>query len=204
MTLRTMKALATIVSSLLLSLPVCGSITINLSAADLATSTGALIPSGSGLVLLVADTANNSFGTPTADAFYSGDDLEVFRGTVNLDNGFFQAGIDLAFARANNPLILYWYPSLGQSAATPGAGTYYGAFRTDEVLDGSDIAWKVPAGDGSTVGLNFYTTSQGGSNPNSSGWATSITPVPEPATCGLMAALVCLAGAVVSKRVKRK
>ena len=101
------------------------------------------------------------------------------RGTA----GDFDRVINLTLSgglQAGDALLLRWFPTLTTNAATPGSGTSYGQFRTDAVVDGSDIAWVTP-GDGATDALNFATASQGGSQPDGAGTASETTPGGGPA-----------------------
>ncbi len=78
-----------------------------------------------------------------------------------------------------DPVQLYWFPTLTVSdydSNSLSEGTTYGFYRDSVGIDGS-AQWVVP-GDGSTVSLKFLTEGQGGSNPESAGWA-SLTVVPE-------------------------
>jgi hypothetical protein len=177
----TMKRASILLGILALSASAArGSITINLGAATLQDARGNPMPT-TGLVILVATTNDTQFQGPTATAFVSGDDIEVARfdlsssgcgggcltdstGTLNLFGTW----------KANNPLAIYWYPTLTKSASAPGAGAPYG-FYTDPVgIDGSD-PWATPA-DGSSVDLFFLTSDQGGSNPMSAGVASHVVP----------------------------
>jgi hypothetical protein len=158
-------------------------ITLNISAAVLQTTTSGQPMSVNGQVLLVASTTDLAFGDPTPGAFVSGDDVVLQRWNLDssLGDGAFQKTLnfaltDFANLTPNDPLRLYWFPTLDSSSA-PQAGTPYGYRNDGAQLDGG-AAWQVPA-DGALAALNFLTTTAGGSNPDSAGVANS-TIVPEP------------------------
>ena len=167
-------------------------ITINFFAGDLMNKTGAPVPLG-GLLELVADTANNGFTAPTANAFVSNDYIVVasfsLNGNLNGGGNPGQTANVLTFSPTNlsgldagDPLLFRWFPSLTTSSSAPGAGTMYGQFRTVTSQDGSTLPtpWSEPA-DGQSYTLSFITQSAGGSNPNAVGYA--VTPIiPEPST----------------------
>ncbi len=176
-------------------------VTINFYAGDLRSSTGTLMPVG-GLLELVADTSRNGFSTPTSSTFVSGDDAVIATFALNGNltgngvNG--QTANTLAITPGNftgldaeDPLIFRWFPNLTTTSTTPGIGTMYGQFNTTTNQDGANLPtpWAEPA-DGGSYTLTFVTTSEGGSNANSLGYATS-TVIPEPSSnalfgCGLL------------------
>jgi hypothetical protein len=178
---------------LLLSLAACrgnlhASITIELSAGQLLTATGAPVGDG-GLIQLLAAPSATAFTAPSAGSFTGGSSGETVVASFGLDSpttgtaGYFDHIVRLTFSgglQAGEPLLLRWYPTLTTAATSPGGGTSYGQFRTDAVVDGSDIAWVTP-GDGATDSLSFVTSSQGGSEPNSAGEASETTPGGSPA-----------------------
>ncbi|MCW5554413.1 MAG: hypothetical protein KIS67_19915 [Verrucomicrobiae bacterium] len=164
-------------------------ITLTINAGELRSSDGSeLMPIG-GQLFLVASTADAVFGAPRADYFVSGDDVILFRWSLQeIDEGpgYFTGsapGLDLGdFIGLNSGdlLQLYWYPTLTAGATEPGEGTPYGFYRHPTGLDGS-APWVVPS-DGSIVTLNFFTASSvlEGSNADELGWATfTVAPVPE-------------------------
>jgi hypothetical protein len=159
------------------------SVTIDLSAGQLLTAAGAPLPDGS-LIQLLAVTTGTTFAAPSDTSFTGGsaDDLVLASFALNSATtgtpGDFDNAIQLTLSgglSVGDALLLRWFPTLTTASATPGSGTSYGQFRTDAVVDGSNIAWVTP-GDGSTDSLNFTTSSQGGSQPNSAGEATQTTP----------------------------
>ncbi|MBE0544074.1 MAG: hypothetical protein IH623_22255 [Verrucomicrobia bacterium] len=164
-------------------------ITLNISAGELRSSDGTeLMPIG-GQVFLVASTTDTLFGAPRADYFVSGDDVILFRWSLQeIDEGpgYFSGtapGLDLGdFIGLNSgdPLQMYWYPTLTADATEPGEGTPFGFYRHPTGLDES-APWVVPS-DGSIVSLNFFTVGSvlDGSNANELGWASfTVAPVPE-------------------------
>lgn len=192
-----MKRLYVIILTALLSAPAWGAITINFSDMGLYTASGSsLAPSGS-LVIVGASTTDTTFNEPSPTAFFIGDDIEIARGTVGPDGmSFFALNTAVYSGQWNvgDPLQVYWYPSLTGGAANPGAaGVNYGKFRTDAVIDGSTWGWVSPS-DGASGSLNFFTSTYGGSNPDTAGYA-DLAVVPEPgAYMGVFGALSLLGG----------
>ena len=164
-------------------------VTINLTGAYIYFADGfTRAPVGS-LVQLVASTNDSIFTAPTPGSFTGGssDDVVIASFDVNLEPGAFSAAINFALGGTlgtGDLLMLRWFPELTLSASAPGGGSQYGEFRTDNVENGSNTNWTVPA-DGSTVDLFFLTQSAGGSRPDSEGAANFIV-VPEPSTYALM------------------
>jgi hypothetical protein len=200
-----------------LGLVVCAhaSITINLDAERLKTSGGSSMPVD-GLVILVASTADSTFNGPSPTAFVTGDDHLVGKFDLSAwqSPGVFTLGLKTSLSgdwAAGDSLMMYWFPTLTIGSTAPGLGTSYGQYGYYGNATGTyGPQWVTPS-DGGTVGLKFFTTDAsflkpgGGPVDASAGLASlSVTAVPEPATCGMIAAMVCLAGAVVSKRVRRK
>jgi PKD repeat protein len=163
--------------------------TITVTAADLQDRFASLMPT-SGVAVLVADTGTNGFVDPqstfpvTLGAAWGADDKIV--GLWDLKHSFDsfwgqpggladQTVVDYSNGiTAGQKLQLYWFPSLTLASNTLGV-TYYGKYTdtNSPPLDGS-ASWSVPAA-GSNVGLNFYTQSEGGSNPDAAGQATLLT-----------------------------
>ena len=93
---------------------------------------------------------------------------------------------------AGDQLLVVVYPTLTIASLNPGNNTAGFYFRTDAIIDGSDIAWVAPP-DGSTYSLFNYTSDIGGSLPNdqftsgaSATGGQGFTTVPEPATWVLL------------------
>jgi hypothetical protein len=147
----------------------------------------------SGQVLLVASTNGGNFGGPTESSFVTGNDVILYRGSLDsgFGPGFFQrvVNVDLnSFAGLSpgDPIQLYWFPTLTASSTSPGSGATYGFYRHNPGLDGSD-PWEIP-GDGAIVNLAFVTVSQGGSNPDSLGYASHVNAIRRPVILSLSGA----------------
>jgi len=206
-----MKKVIVILAASLLNLQAFATVTLNVTGADLRDNNGVLMPT-TGLVLLVADTLSNGFYTGTsllpeatltnAFNFLQGDDMILWTGQLDsfLGDGIFNKNMaSLAFTGnwgPTDPLALYWFPTLTPLSTTVGALTWYGMYTTNVVLDGTTPTlggWFTPP-DASGVILNFLTVSEGGSTPNSYGWANNQT-IPEPSAfmlvgMGLLGALL--------------
>jgi len=181
-----------------------GAILINLSAGNLYNgNTSTPFPTG-GLIQLVASTLDNTFANPTPGSFTgnSSDDVVLASFAANdvLGPGSVQQPVTFSLSGNLNPgdqILLRWFPqlTLANVATGPSAGNTFGQFRTDLVIDFSDIAWFVPA-DNTVFSLNFVTLAQGGSNPESAGVANMVvTAIPEPSSVALVGvALAGLAG----------
>jgi len=181
-----------------------GSVTIDFGAAVLQTTGPAPMPVG-GLVILAASTENSLFNAPLDTAFVSGDDIEIKRWALTTEGQLLTTTGPLTLSgnwTAADPLQFYWYPTLTLGAERPGAGTSYGTYRTDLVLNGSTTGWFTPS-DGSLIALNFLTASAGGSLADAMGLATQTT-VPEPAAFATVSGLLCLLGAIAFKARRQK
>lgn len=169
-----------------LAAPVSATVTINLAGGVLSNAAGTAMPNG-GLVLLVASTTDATFTAPPSTAstavgsVIAGDDIII--GSATIDSaaaaiaGGFTKPINITLSgslNANDPLQLYWFPTLTSSSTTIGQSVAYGSFRTDSVASGSDIAWVLPA-DGATATLKILTTTAGGSVPDTTGRASLTT-----------------------------
>jgi hypothetical protein len=178
-------------------------VVINLSGGYLykgpGTSTGERITPNSTLVLLI-DANGNGFGdltqalnSWTADA---GDVVAARFGSSGTAGRFsrFDINIDLVgTVGANDKLMLVWYDKpFNAGDIGPGAGTKFGTYRTDAVINNSDSGWVLP-GDGGTVGISMFTVARAteltlnDGVAETLGVANQVTAVPEPASLGLMA-----------------
>ncbi len=184
-----MKLRLAVLALLVTSISAHATITINLGVDKLFQSNGTTpIPTGS-LLQLVVSTTDNVFTLPTAGSFVGGsaDDI-VLASFACQSNGSFGGPIVFSLSgnlNAGDQIMLRWFPTLTISSSSPGAGTSFGQFRTDNIESASNIAWVVPA-DGSTVSLNFLDIAGGGTEPNSAGTASLVTAaIPEPSSVAL-------------------
>ena len=178
-------------------------------AGDLADATGTLAPQTS-IALMVLDTLGNGFTPPTAgspllEGASWGDDLIVSLQDLSnaAQDGIWYGAAIISYTgdiSAGDQFRLYWFPTVTLAAATLTGGEQFGLYGPDLVgLDGSDSPWVLSGDGGGYYALYFVTQSQGGSNPNTAGWATDAAAIPEPSTMAL-AALGLLAAAVVCNR----
>jgi hypothetical protein len=184
-----------------------GQVTLNITAGELRYDAATPMPD-TGLLLLGASTSDGTFNDPIPGAFFSGDDIEVFRWDLtaahgnSIDTTTFPGTFDGSTGAltlesfpgwtTGDPLRLYWYPTKTFSDTAPGAGTRYGMYP----LDGS---WTTP-GAGSTVSFQFLTTSRGGPEPDAAGYASN-TVVPEPSTYAAAFGAACLGFGLLRKRL---
>ena len=188
-----MKTVLALCSIFLTAISARADVTINLGAGQLSLSNGDPIPAGS-LLQLVVSTGDNVFTPPVAGDFATGDDIVVASfssneflggpgGTANSIIFTLTSGVS-----AGDQLLLRWWPTLTTSSISPSTGDMFGQFRTDAVENSSDIGWFVPA-DGSTVALNFLTSTFDGTEPDLVGDADFfVAPIPEPSTYALIIA----------------
>lgn len=157
------------------SAPAQATVTLNVVAADLRAADGSLMPP-SGQVFLVASPGDLVFGGPSPEAFVTGDDVILFRGSLNTGlPGVFLGTVNLSLdlfpgLTLGDPVQVYWFPTLTADSTRPGQGTAYGFYRHETGMDGSD-PWVIPS-DGSLVQLRFMTASRNGSHSNSLGYAS--------------------------------
>lgn len=162
-------------------------ILLRLDAEILKDQNGNAIPIGDGLMILVASTTDAVFNDPSADFFVKGDDVEVGRWAIHIDNASDQNGVlfvdNQSFSPSGHwnegdPLALFWYPSLTTASTSPSVGDAYGIYRDAVGLDGGD-PWVTPA-DSQQRNLYFLTSDSmfNGSAPHNG--QANLTVVPEP------------------------
>ena len=184
--------------------------TFNIAAGNLRDDAGILMPNASGLIVLVVDTLQNGFSTPSTSASlgtpvatFLNDDLLLGKWQINGGAGVLSDTTgSLALSGdwgGTDPVKMYWFPALSLSSSSIPSGTKYGEYTDATGIDGSD-PWETP-GTG-LVTLNFLTTGQTGSNPESAGNA-SLTVVPEPSTYAAVFGLLSLAGAALTKKLRK-
>lgn len=178
-----MKKVCTILA---LALAVAGanaqSISVNFDVGILANNLGSPIADGS--LLQVIASSDATFADPTDSAFVGGNDLLIYSlafdssttGTPGIAS--FAMNIALSqFAVAGQNLMIRWYPTLSTQSSAPGFNTFYGEFSVIQ-----DSSWVAPSA-GNTIGLQLLTMSTGGGAlADAVGYASKVTPVPEPAT----------------------
>ncbi len=173
-----------------------------------------------GICLLVASTTDASFVT-TLNAGQSlavgsflngGDDQILFKmdlstngtpgvfgenPTINTAN--FSANLD-----GNDPLILYWFPTLTTASNTiPATAVPYGQFRTTTTQDGGQ-SWVMPAATTNNYRLYFKTTDGAifpGTHDAAESLANLSTAVPEPSTYAVVM-LAGLGGVLLRRRLR--
>lgn len=170
-------------------------VTINLTASRLYDSSGTMLNTG-GLVLLVADTSHNGFGSflsgssLSAGSFLNVDD-QILGFTTILGNGTGTAfssfaSIPLASSPYTNlttgdPLAVVWFSTLTGSSTTLAVGNSYGLFSSTSLSTDGD-PWATPA-DGATIDLVFKTLLAGGTHAESEAYAAyTVSAIPEPST----------------------
>lgn len=197
--------------SILLSLAIApvasfGAIAVNFSGVAFLDSLGNTVPDGT-LVQIIASTADAVFSDPTPISFVSNDDriiasFSVDAGTSGVAGGTVAALIipdysTFAGFTLGDSLMLRWFPSLTIGATQPGI-TSYGSYRTDSILDGSNIAWIAPADAGGTWTLSVISVDFGGSTSNAM-MTASLVVIPEPSSFAALAGLAVL-GVVATRR----
>lgn len=105
-------------------------------------------------------------------------------------------------------LLAVGYSSLTTNSSSPGLGTLGFFFRTDSIIDGSDMAWVAPA-DGFSYTLGAYTDPNGSlsasqlTSGNGAIGGSGFTTVPEPSTYALLALSGLAFGGYVFRRRRR-
>jgi hypothetical protein len=199
--------------------PLPASVTISFGMGDMYASTDTSTPfANGGLINILAKTdglgwgdAASIFSSLTSSFVPTGSVLVASFGSNDPDGSgtvstAFTYNYSGSFA-AGQPLLLVAYSSLSTGSTQPGQGTTGFFFRTDSVIDGSDIGWIAPS-DGSTVSLFAYTLGLDGSLANNqftSGagalGGSGFTTVPEPSTYALLTlGGLALAGHVLRRR----
>lgn len=167
------------------------------------------IPQNS-LIVFIADTSGAGFEIQSPSTISVGSLLDnsdlfvIWKGDLaGGDSGAFfdlikgdpVAGNTPGVWNFGDPVAIYWFPGLTPEANSIEAGQSYGYYHSSTGLDGS-AEWVTPQ-DGWTVDLRFFTENatilyNGGSNPNSAGYA-NLQVVPEPSVyAGLLGGMVLL------------
>lgn len=191
------------------------SVTIDVQAEVLKTSSGVAIPLDS-RILVVADTSGNGFGTLQAGAAFAIDSLVagtddrivgVFDMSVWGEAGVFQTPSftpelsSVTGWTANDPLALIWLPTQTSADSALIGGAEYGIFFGPTGSGGD--AWLTPT-DGNPGSFFFFTSdastlsSAGTFAPNSSYANLQVAAVPEPGR--FLLSMLGLAMLVVRRR----
>jgi hypothetical protein len=167
----------------------------------LKTSTGSALPTDR-LLLLVADTAGDGFGSLTDGStlalndFFAGDDRIIWRDDLSFDAipGVYQKSTGTLTLNggwnAGDAVALIWFETLTLATSELTTGDRYGLYTHATGLDGSN-AWTTPPS--GSPELRFYTSDSstlflGGSNAAILGRTNDIVVVPEPSTYALLGA----------------
>lgn len=214
-----MKFFLTTLAALFVGLaPLNATITFLLQADLLKDSSGVAMPQ-EGVYMLVASTADSSFqsliagASITAGSLLGADDRVLFKGdlsgfgvdgvldaTIAIDSGLF-AGLS-----QNDPLALFWFPTLTTADTTLAAGTSYGVYTNPIAVDGSN-PWLTPVDPTSNYSLGFFTKDgaelspgSGAANAASVGNASlTVSAVPEPSV-----SMLAMAGAMFAVLGRRR
>lgn len=198
------------------------SVTINFGMGEMYSSTGTTtaFPSGGLINLLALDSGTWSSAFPDLALSLSsntsswtlpgttlvGQIANDDSGGAGVTGGAFNYSYSGSFG-AGDQLLIVAYPGLTLASSSPGLGRAGFFFRTDSILDGSDIAYAAPA-DGGTYSLATYTVGLGGSVANNqftsgagAAGGQGFTTVPEPSTYALLSlAGLALGGYAVRRR----
>jgi hypothetical protein len=183
---------------------------IDFSLGILSTSNGTALSDGS-LIQIIAAPTGSGFADPTATNFLgtSSNEYLVYSGAFDSTTaapptpGAETLALDInltTYPVAGYALLVRWYPSLTTSSSAPGFTTYgqFGYPDNPSLLDSTNT-WLAPNA-GNSVSYTFFTSSVGGSYPDSKGSASrTITPVPEPSSAIAIVAL-CATVAIVRHR----
>lgn len=202
-----------------------------ITAGELMKAGGSGVMPNNMLIQLISDTSLTP-GAPTANSFTGTDPNEFVLATGEMEDsssgfGAGQGVTTLSFninvgatgtpTAAGNYLFLRWYPTLAESATSPGAGTSYGQYNSTSSqfypTDSSETSWEIPAAGSNGVDLWFITANQASNSaltgltpnftvPNSDGYASdTVAAIPEPATVSLLAGAFAI-GAMCLRRRK--
>ncbi len=210
--------IATAIAAALASQAAVASVTINFGMANAYGSTNTSTPfAATGLVNLLSLDSGTWAGLGDLNALFTSLTNSFTPAGVTLA-GQFVAGssgsLDGAFVfnysgnfNAGDQLMIVAYPTLTLASVNPGLNTPGFFFRTDLVVDGSDIAYVAPS-DGFSGSLFSYTIDQSGTFANDqftsgagAAGGSGFTTVPEPSTYALLAMSgLALGGYIVRRR----
>ncbi len=190
------------------SSPLLSSVAIDMQVASLYVSSGPFVPAPDGtLIQIVVSTADSTFDDPTPGDYLggSGDDIILAQFALDRSTAFDTPGahsesvgftLGVNNVTVGDPFIVRWFPTLigpigesstlGEFPSSPGFSTLYGQYRTDSVLDGSDIVFVIPP-DAALYTLNIWdSVIAGGSLEQMTLTADMMTAIPEPSTYAFM------------------
>jgi hypothetical protein len=167
-----------------------------------------------GLLLLIANTGENSFLSAGVNQYVTGDDSILAAFAMNDNGGTNEVTAMLGpltyggAVAAGDEVALRWFPGITLSqydeGLLPGLGQYYGTYSAGNSIPDGGSPWFIPADTGATLDLQFYTTDNGGTQSPIQGYADSeielTAGVPEPATASYLTGALALCGWMISRR----
>lgn len=192
--------------------PLFGAFSLWLTGGPLMDSQGTALPDGALIQIIVKKASGTDFSIPTLSQFCD-PVSEVIIAQFGLNSGTSEGPGGFGYSNdylepsvfgvsVGDAILLRWWTDLTTADLLPKETSFYGEFRTDNVLlaDGSTGAWFIPAS-GVNLSLTVITESFGGSLPNATGMA-ALQAIPEPSTYAA-GAVVLMAAAVGLRRRKR-
>ena len=170
----------------LLSAQIQASVSFTISAERLQDPAG-IDMAQSGVLVLVADTSGDGFQGPSSTSFVTADDFQVGMWDIATGGGntpgAFQGTTGSVSLSGDwgeeDPLAIYWFPTLSLPIDAPGEAVPYGMY-TNGTQDGTD-PWTTPEDGTSGHKLIFLTTDaenlqpDGGSSDSADGLASNVT-----------------------------